>query len=34
MHMFVVSFGQLSYSDPPEWIDAEGKAELESLAGV
>ncbi|KAF9451946.1 hypothetical protein P691DRAFT_722962 [Macrolepiota fuliginosa MF-IS2] len=31
VHMFVVGFGQLSYSEPPEWIDAKEKAELESL---
>ncbi|KAF5354663.1 hypothetical protein D9756_005378 [Leucocoprinus leucothites] len=31
VHMFVVSFGQLSYADPPDWIDGEGKAELECL---
>ncbi|KAJ3570275.1 hypothetical protein NP233_g4514 [Leucocoprinus birnbaumii] len=32
VHMFVVGFGQLSYADPPDWIDAEGKAQLEFLA--
>lgn len=33
MHMFVVSFGQLSYSEPPDWIEEEGRVELESLVG-
>lgn len=33
VHMFVVSFGQLSYSDPPDWIDREGKMELENFVG-
>ncbi|EKM81043.1 hypothetical protein AGABI1DRAFT_127085 [Agaricus bisporus var. burnettii JB137-S8] len=31
VHMFTVSFGQMSYSDPPDWIDGESKAELEGL---
>ncbi|KXN85360.1 hypothetical protein AN958_11460 [Leucoagaricus sp. SymC.cos] len=31
VHMFVVSFGQLSYADPPGWLDSEGKSELECL---
>jgi hypothetical protein len=33
VNMFVVSFGQLSYADPPGWLDAEEKTELESLVG-
>lgn len=32
--MFTVSFGQMSYSDPPDWIDGESKAELEGLVGT
>jgi hypothetical protein len=34
VHMFVVSFGQISYSDPPDWIDGESKIELEGLVGT
>jgi len=32
--MFILSFGQLSYADPPDWIDVEGKVELECLVGT
>lgn len=34
VHMFTVSFGQMSYSDPPDWIDGESRAELEGLVGT
>lgn len=34
VHMFILSFGQLSYADPPDWIDVEGKVELECLVGT
>jgi len=34
VHMFIVSFGQFSYADPPDWIDIEGKKELECLVGT
>ncbi|KAK7005601.1 hypothetical protein R3P38DRAFT_2556549 [Favolaschia claudopus] len=31
-HMFIVTFGRLSCADPPEWIDAAQKFELEALS--
>ncbi|KAF8161182.1 hypothetical protein B0H34DRAFT_369698 [Crassisporium funariophilum] len=31
-HMFVVTFGRLSYCEPPGWINAEGRQELEILS--
>jgi membrane protein CcdC involved in cytochrome C biogenesis len=31
---FTVSFGRLSYAEPPSWIDAENRQELESIAGT
>lgn len=34
VHMFILSFGQLSYADPPDWIDVEGKVELECLVDI
>jgi len=34
VHMFIVSFGQFSYADPPDWIDIEEKVELECLVGT
>ncbi|KAI5890506.1 uncharacterized protein SCHCODRAFT_02632043 [Schizophyllum commune H4-8] len=33
MHVFVVAFGRLSYADPPDWVDKEGKDELQLLQG-
>ncbi|KAG6842176.1 hypothetical protein C0991_001669 [Blastosporella zonata] len=30
MHMFIVTFGRLSYGEAPEWIDREGRLELVS----
>ncbi|KAL1670030.1 hypothetical protein GGF50DRAFT_43036 [Schizophyllum commune] len=33
MHIFVVAFGRLSYADPPDWVDKEGKDELQLLQG-
>ncbi|KAL1691478.1 hypothetical protein GGG16DRAFT_124799 [Schizophyllum commune] len=33
MHIFVVAFGRLSYADPPDWVDQEGKDELQLLQG-
>lgn len=33
-HIFVVTFGRLSYSEPPNWIEASKRQELESLAGT
>lgn len=32
--MFIVSFGRLSYADPPDWIDASEKLELEIMSGA
>jgi hypothetical protein len=32
-HMFIVTFGRLSYADPPEWVDAAQRRELEGMAG-
>lgn len=34
MHIFVVAFGRLSYADPPDWVDKEGKDELQLLQGA
>ncbi|EGN99743.1 hypothetical protein SERLA73DRAFT_179920 [Serpula lacrymans var. lacrymans S7.3] len=31
-HMFIVTLGRLSYTDPPEWIAAKDKVELEHIA--
>jgi len=31
-HMFIVTFGRLSYADPPDWVDSDGKLELETIA--
>jgi len=31
-HMFIVSFGRLSYADSPDWIDASEKLELELVS--
>lgn len=31
--MFIVTFGRLSYADPPDWVDLSGKLELEQIAG-
>lgn len=33
MHLFIVTFGRLSYSEAPEWINREGRTELVSLTG-
>ncbi|KAF8622744.1 hypothetical protein AX15_006834 [Amanita polypyramis BW_CC] len=33
-HIFIVSFGRLSYADPPDWIDKPGRRELESLTDI
>lgn len=33
MHMFIVMMGRLSYADPPEWLAAELKAEIEQIVG-
>ncbi|TRM69333.1 hypothetical protein BD626DRAFT_473695 [Schizophyllum amplum] len=33
MHHFVVAFGRLSYADAPDWVDQEGKDELQLLQG-
>lgn len=33
-HIFVVTFGRLSYSEPPNWIEASKRQELEFLAGM
>jgi len=27
-HMFIVTFGRLSYADPPEWINGQGRVGL------
>ncbi|KAJ7076397.1 hypothetical protein B0H15DRAFT_600963 [Mycena belliarum] len=32
-HMFIVTFGRLSCSDPPEWINSAQKIELEAISG-
>ncbi|PFH51567.1 hypothetical protein AMATHDRAFT_59054 [Amanita thiersii Skay4041] len=31
-HVYIVCFSRLSYADPPEWVDATGRRELEALA--
>ncbi|CAA7259113.1 unnamed protein product [Cyclocybe aegerita] len=31
-HIFIVTFGRLSYCDPPSWINPRGRQELEHLA--
>ncbi|KDR75799.1 hypothetical protein GALMADRAFT_248513 [Galerina marginata CBS 339.88] len=33
-HIFVVTFGRLSYCDPPSWVDSEKRQELEYLADI
>ena len=33
-YMFIVTLGYLSYADPPDWIDEDGRAELEHLSGL
>lgn len=33
-YMFIVTLGYLSYADPPDWINDEGRAELEHLSGL
>ncbi|KAL1743506.1 hypothetical protein HDZ31DRAFT_40785 [Schizophyllum fasciatum] len=33
MHVFVVAFGRLSYADAPDWVDKEGRDELQLLQG-
>jgi hypothetical protein len=32
-YMFIVTFGTLSYADPPEWIGDNDKNELEHITG-
>lgn len=32
-YMFIVTLGYLSYADPPDWVNDEGRTELEHLAG-
>lgn len=32
IHMFIVTLGRLSYADPPEWADSQGRYELETLS--
>lgn len=31
--MFIVTFGTLSYVDPPDWVDHESKLQLEQISG-
>ncbi|KZP18692.1 hypothetical protein FIBSPDRAFT_828969 [Athelia psychrophila] len=33
-YMFIVTLGYLSYADPPDWVNDEGRAELEHLADM
>ncbi|KAF9481529.1 hypothetical protein BDN70DRAFT_522704 [Pholiota conissans] len=33
-HIFVVTFGRLSYSEPPSWMDTQVRLELEFLAEI
>lgn len=32
-HIFIVTFGRVSYCDPPSWVEASQRPELEYLAG-
>jgi len=32
-HIFIVTFGRLSYCETPSWVEAETRRELEYLAG-
>ena len=32
-HVFVVTFGALSYTDPPGWVEGEGRIEWDRVAG-
>lgn len=34
IHVFIVTLGRLSYADPPEWVDSQGRYELETLSGT
>lgn len=34
VHMFIVTFGRLAYADCPEWVDHDGRDELEQVAGL
>lgn len=33
MHLFIVTFGRLSYGEAPDWIDQQGRTDLVSLTG-
>lgn len=33
-HIFIVTFGRLSYADPPEWLNRKERLELEQMAGT
>jgi hypothetical protein len=32
-YMFIVTFGTLSYADPPEWVSDKDRLELEQIRG-
>jgi hypothetical protein len=32
-YMFIVTFGTLSYADPPKWVSDKDRIELEQMAG-
>ncbi|KAH7912414.1 hypothetical protein BJ138DRAFT_1148438 [Hygrophoropsis aurantiaca] len=34
MHMFIVTIGRMSYAEPPEWVDAKDKADLEEVSDM
>ncbi|KAH7925536.1 hypothetical protein BV22DRAFT_1104899 [Leucogyrophana mollusca] len=34
IHMFIVTIGRMSYAEPPEWVNARDKLELEQLSDL